>query len=172
MRFQKCRFSSRRKRSKTFSSTLALLHRFHLSTLKRSETMKTTGTWDWAWQDHPPSWIDAPIWTGTECRWCFLRHRFQKSPFPPVHTRNEAFPRGWVFKSLHLCSLRASSRGRGVVLLPSPPPLPRELARRLHLLERLLIIFWPIAGKQNIWWILSGNRLQPWMRDCWYTRSI
>ena len=46
MRFQKSPFSSRRKRSKIFSPTLAFSHRFHLSTLKRSKTMKTTGTGD------------------------------------------------------------------------------------------------------------------------------
>ena len=40
MRFQKYPFSSRRKRSKTFSSTLAFLCRFHPSTLKRPKTMK------------------------------------------------------------------------------------------------------------------------------------
>ena len=46
--FQKCPFSSRRKRStfKIFSSTLAFSYRFHLSTQKLSKTMKTTGTWD------------------------------------------------------------------------------------------------------------------------------
>ena len=43
MRFQKCPFSSRQKRSKLFSSTLEFSCRFHLSTLKRS---KTTGAWD------------------------------------------------------------------------------------------------------------------------------
>ena len=43
MRFQKYPFSSRRKRSKIFLSTLAFLYRFHLSTLKRSKTMKRRG---------------------------------------------------------------------------------------------------------------------------------
>ena len=41
-------FSSRRKRSKIFPSTLAFWYRFCLSTLKRSKTMKTTGTRDCA----------------------------------------------------------------------------------------------------------------------------
>ena len=36
------------KRSKIFSSTLAFSYGFHLSTRKRSKTMKRTGTWDCA----------------------------------------------------------------------------------------------------------------------------
>ena len=36
-------------------------------------------------QDHPPSWIDAPLWTGADGMLRFLRHRFQTSPFSPVH---------------------------------------------------------------------------------------
>ena len=51
IRFQKYPFSSRRKRSKILkqnTSTLALLYRFHLSTVKRSKTRKATGTWDCA----------------------------------------------------------------------------------------------------------------------------
>ena len=49
MRFQKYPFSTRRKRSKMFSSTLAFSYRFHLSTLKQSATTKTIEiTWDCA----------------------------------------------------------------------------------------------------------------------------
>lgn len=43
---EKCPFSSRWKRSKVFSSTPSFSRRFHLSTLKRSQTMTTTGTRD------------------------------------------------------------------------------------------------------------------------------
>ena len=59
MRFQKYPFSSWWKRSTIFSSTFFFLQQtttcFHLSTLKCSKTMKTTGTWDCLCVNHPPS---------------------------------------------------------------------------------------------------------------------
>ena len=42
--FQKCLFSSQRKQSRLFSSTLAFSNCFHLSTLKGLKMMKTTET--------------------------------------------------------------------------------------------------------------------------------
>ena len=46
IRFQKCPFSYRRKRSKIFSSIR--IYSFHISTLKLLKNMKTTGTWNCA----------------------------------------------------------------------------------------------------------------------------
>ena len=100
--FYKNPFSSQRKQSKIFSSILAFLYCFDLSTVKRSKTMKTTGTWDCACVNHTPSWRDAPIWTGTDSISRFLRQRFQKSPFLPVHTRREAFSKRCVFKRIRI----------------------------------------------------------------------
>ena len=45
--------------------------------------------------------MNAPIWTGTDDMWRFLRHRFRKSSFSPVHTWNEAFSKRCVSKRLH-----------------------------------------------------------------------
>ena len=59
---------SQRKRRKTFSSTLALSFCFHLFTLKRFRMKTQTFGYVFAY-----------------------RHRFQKPPFSPVHTTNEAF---------------------------------------------------------------------------------
>ena len=90
MRFQKYPFSSRRKRSKIFSSTLAFFVSFSPVHTKMPENDETTGTWDCACVNYPPSWIHAPIWTGTDGTWCFLRHRFQLSTLQTERFQNSS----------------------------------------------------------------------------------
>ena len=89
MRFQKSPFLSRRKRSKLFSSTLAFSYRFHLSALKRSKTMKTTGTWDCAcvYITRPSAILDRC----SNLHWNRWHLTLFTSPFSPIHTKNEAF---------------------------------------------------------------------------------
>ena len=91
MRFQKCPFSSRRKQSKIFSSTLRFSYRFHLSTLlKTLENDETTGTWDCASVNITSAILDRCFFVNvfktlrfhlsTLERSVFKRMRFQKSP--------------------------------------------------------------------------------------------
>ena len=119
MRFQKCPFSSRRERSKIFSSTLEFSYRFHLSTVKRSKTMKTTGTWDCTCVrvTRPSAILDRC----SDLDWNRWRVTLFMSPFSPVHTRNKAFLKRSVFKSLHFCNrfskVSVSSASSGVLVV-------------------------------------------------------
>ena len=96
MRFQKCPFSSWRKRSKMLSPTLPFSYRFVSDRLGPRIALVLKS------QDHMPSWKDAPVWTGGDAG-CdafyvnvlkslrfdlttletkrFKTMRFQKSPF-------------------------------------------------------------------------------------------
>ena len=88
------------KTKQIFASTLAFWYRFHLSTLKRSKTIKPTGNWDCACVSHTPSWIDTPIWTGIYSMACdaFYVNVF-KSPLSTLETVR--FKKRCVFKCLH-----------------------------------------------------------------------
>ena len=99
MRFLKYPFSSRRKRSNIFLSTLAFL--YHLSrTLKRSKTRKTTGTWDCACVN-----ITRPTAILDRCSnldWNRWHVTLFTSPFSPVRTKKGAFSNVSTFETVFI----------------------------------------------------------------------